>query len=109
MLFASQLKDLEKIYQEEESEAPKSLTSQFSNRLSRENAIHQLATTQSVRTPLFPTLQVQDQLIIAEKERSENITQTSRATSTTPKKKRSPHCKKCKKPMLGHPRNRCPN
>ena len=105
MLFTSQLKDLEKIYQEKESKAPKSLTSQFSNRLSptMSPAIHQLATTQSVRTPLFPTLQVQDQLIIAEKERSENITQTSRATSTTPKKKRSPHCKK------RNPRSRCPN
>jgi hypothetical protein len=50
MLFTSPLKDLEKIYQEEESKATKSLTSQFSNRLSRENAIQQLATTQSVKT-----------------------------------------------------------
>ena len=78
---------MEKIYQEEESKALKLLTSQFSNKLSRENAIHQLATTQSVRTPLFPTLQVEGQLIIAEKERSGNITQTSGATSTTPKRK----------------------
>lgn len=107
MLFTSPLKDLEKIYQEEESKVPKSLTSQFSNRLSRENAILQLATTQNVKTPLFPTLEVQDQLIIAKNERSENMTQS--ATSTTAKKKRSPHCKKCKKPMLGHPRNRCPD
>ena len=109
MLFTSPLKDLEKIYQEEESKAPKSLTSQISNRLSRENAIQQLATTQSVKTPLFPALKVQDQLIIAQNERSENMTQTSSATSTTTKKKRSPHCRKCKKPMLGHPRNHCPN
>ena len=107
MLFTSPLKDLEKIYQEEETKVPKSLTSQFSNRLSRENAILQLATTQNVKTPLFPTLKFQDQLIIAENERSENMTQSS--TSTTAKKKRSPHCKKCKKPMLGHPRNCCPD
>jgi hypothetical protein len=52
-----------------------------------------------VKTPLFPVLKVHDQLIIAQGERSENMTQTSSATSTTAKKKRSPHCRKCKKPM----------
>ena len=29
--------------------------------------------------------------------------------STVPKKKKAPHCKKCKRPMLGHPRGKCPS
>ena len=106
MLFSSSLDDLEKVYKEEKCKAPDSLTSQFSNRLSRADAIHQNTTTQAVTTAMFPSLPAQDELIAIQKQSSG---QGSGNTSTVPKKKKAPHCKKCKRPMLGHPRGKCPS
>lgn len=45
MMFSRPLEELEKIYLDEESKAPKSLTSQFANKLTRENVLKQVETT----------------------------------------------------------------
>ena len=106
MLFTSSLVELEEDYLAELAKAPGSLTSQFQHHLSREEAIQKVSNSDQVKTPMFPSLSVQAKLA-KQSERSNNA-QGADSSKTITTKRKSPHCKKCKKTMLGHPRGHCP-
>ena len=99
MLFQANLEDLEKVYKEESTKIPASLTAQFTERLTKEEAVQQTTSAVFPDTPMVPCNDRQEQLLQQQKQRSDVTTQSSG--------KKTRCCRKCKRPMKGHSKRSC--
>ena len=95
MLFTHSLNELEAAYLKEKENVPQSLTSQFAEKRSRDDAIKIYnERLQHVGTQLFPSLESQ-----TEAEESLNAEVRNDQSS---KQRKAPCCRKCGLPTKGH-------
>ncbi|XP_028405737.1 uncharacterized protein LOC114528304 [Dendronephthya gigantea] len=96
LLYKCNKEDLKKTYETYKAKEPGSLTSQFSQRRSKEEAIRNQTQRKRKLTELFPSgdIQHQDQ----QKEMSKSASKQNR---------KAPCCRKCGQPMKGHQKSIC--
>lgn len=96
MLFTHSLNELEGAYLKEKEKVPQSLTSQFAEKRSRDDAIKMHnERLQHVGTQLFPSLESQT-------EAEEGLNAEMQNDNRSSKQRKAPCCRKCGLPTKGH-------
>ena len=126
LLFKSAEDDLGQVRDRYQQRVPAPLNSQFAEKLSKTDAIKKREQARQQTTTLYPPRKfsyfikqrgefrflqhcLNSCFVSGEEQEQQLIQSTSTpAASATGTTRRSRHCKKCKRPMKGHPRSHCP-